>query len=35
MRKKRFQVRIIVVKSNRGKGRKFALICKVERWKHG
>lgn len=36
MRKKSFKVRIVVVKSNRGKGRKFALICKIERYKcHG
>lgn len=36
MRKRKFNVRIVVVKSNRGKGRKFALICKIERYKrHG
>lgn len=31
MRKKKFQVRIVVVKSHRGKGRKFSMICKIER----
>lgn len=33
MKKKKFYVRIVVVKSHRGKGRKFALICKIERIK--
>jgi hypothetical protein len=33
MRKKKFNVRIVVIKSHRGKGHKFALICKIERRK--